>query len=236
MLPRTRAILIASLTGLAAAGFAREIGVGNTLKLVVPTSFVERNGYRFEAPTSSEVAPTIFVFSDNKLSYSRIGYHDKKLHFRVAATQECLGDRWTQTGVPQIRVGKQSWPSGGGKPIVKPEAVPYNITIDVALEDLRLPARFDPVKRCNTVIQDYTLSGKRPGALLQQGFWVRVNDAVPASLVTSCQYHAKKRTGIFDEPPQLPPGVDTRFPVWLRCMPTGYVQTKGPPPRTGRHL
>jgi hypothetical protein len=235
MLYRPRVIWIASLAGLAAAGFAREIGVGNTLKLIVPTSFVERNGYRFEAPTSSEVAPTIFVFSDDKLRYSRVGYHDKRLHFKVQVTQECLGDSWTQSGPPEVRVGMGKWPSGGGKPITKPEAVPYNLTIDVPLEDLRLPAGFDPVKRCNTVIQDYTLSGKRPGALLQQGFWIRVNDAVPASLSPGCTHHEKRKVG-FGSPPQLPRSVDARFPVFLRCMPTGYVQTKAPPPRTGRHL
>lgn len=235
MLVRTRAILIVSLTGLAAAGFTREIGVGNTLKLIVPTSFMERNGYRFEAPTSSEVAPTIFVFSDNKLSYSRVGYHDKKLHFKVRVTQECLGDRWTQSGPPHVRVGQGGWPSGGGKPITKPEAVPYDLSISVPLEQLQLPRGFDPVKRCNTVIQDYTLSGKRPGALLQQGFWIRVNDMVPASLTPGCTYHEKKK-GLFDEPPKLAQSVDARFPVFLRCMPTGYVQTKAPPPRSGRHL
>jgi hypothetical protein len=236
MLSRKRILLTASIAGIAAAGLAREVGVGNTLRLIAPTSFMEHNGYRFEAPISSDTAPTIFVFSDDKLRYSRIGYHDKKLHFRVTATQECLGDRWTQSGVPIIRIGKGGWPSsGGGKPIPQPEAVPYKLAIDVPLEDLRLPAGFDPVKRCNTVIQDYTLSGKRPGALLQQGYWIKVDGVVPASLSPSCAYHEKRRVG-FGSPPQLPPGVDTKFPVFLRCMPTGYVETRGVPPRPGKPL
>jgi len=233
---RRRFLIFASLAGLAAVGLAREVGIGNTLKLIVPTTSELHNGYHFEAPVGgSEAAPTIFVFSDDKVSYSRIGYHDKKLHFKVRATQECLGDRWTQSGPPSIRVGKGGWPSGGGKPITNPEAVPYNLKIDVPLEDLRLPANFDPVRRCNTVVQDYTLSGKKPGALLSQGFWIRVNDVVPASLSAACTYH-EGRKKVFGDPPQLPPGVDTKFPVWLRCMPTGYVETKGPPPRPGKPL
>jgi len=234
---RTHLLLLTTFTALGAAALARDIGVGTTMKLIVPTTSQFKNGYRYDEPVGgSSAAPTVFVFSDNKLSYSRVGYHDKPLRFKVHATQECLGDRWEQTGVPSIRIGRHVWPSGGGKPIVKPEAVPYDLMIEVPLEEARLPANLDAVRRCNTVLQDYTLSGKKPGALLSTGFWIRVNDMVPASLSASCKYREKKRDGVFADPPQLPPGVDTKFPVFLRCMPTGYVQTKAAPPRKGRPI
>ena len=78
--------------------------------------------------------------------------------------------------------------------------------------------------------------GKPPGALLQNGFWIKVDNAVPASITPACQLTERKRRKLFGDPPKFPTGWGGKLPVYIRCMPTGYVQTKGPPPRPGRPI
>jgi len=239
---RSRFLLIATLTGLGlgAAGLAREMGVGNSLRLAFGTQPRTVNGYSYEEPIGgSDVAPTIFVFSDDRLRYSRVGYRDKSANFRLRATFECMGN-WSHEGKgnPEIRVGRStSYRSadrgGGGKPIYA-EGAPFYVIASVPQDDLQAPANLNPVHRCNAVVEDYTRQGKPPGALLSNGFWIKVENAVPASITPACQLTERKRRTVFGEPPKFPTGWQGQLPVYVRCMPTGYVVTKGPPPREGR--
>jgi hypothetical protein len=230
------------LVGFTAMVAAREMGVGNSLRLAFDAEAQRINGYAFQQPVGgSDVAPTIFVFSDNRTRYSRIGYRDKSANFRLRATFECMGD-WSHEGMgnPEIRVGRStSYRSasrgGGGKPIYA-EGAPFYAVATVPLDDLQLPADLNPVHRCNSVVEDYSLQGKPPGGLLQKGFWIKVDNAVPASITPACRRRERQRP-VFGNPPQVSaPGFETRLAVYIRCMPTGYVQTKGPPPRPGRPL
>jgi len=222
----------ASLVGIATAALAYP--VTNLRDAIAKATKRTLNGYTFDEPVGGSAAvPTVFVFSDDKVSYSRIGYNDKRLHFAVRATQQCEGDKWSQSGVPRIQIGDRFWPSGGGKPILKPEGAEYQVALDVLREQLSLPANLSAVQRCNQVVTDYTLQGKLPGALLQQGFWIKVDNMATARITPGCDYHPSKK-GIFDEPPQIAQSSEAKLPVWLRCMPTGYVVTKGPPTRPGR--
>ena len=43
-------------------------------------------------------------------------------------------------------------------------------------------------------------------------------------------------SGVFDEAPQIPQPRDFTLSTWVRCMPTGYVVTKGVPPKPGKHI
>jgi hypothetical protein len=238
---RSRFVLIATLAGLGlgAAGLAREMGVGNSLRLAFGTQARTVNGYSYEEPIGgSAVAPTIFVVSDNRLRYSRVGYRDKTANLKLRATFECMG-AWSHEGKgnPEIRVGRstsyRSADRGGGGKAIYAEGAPFTVLATVAQDDLRTPANLNPVQRCNAVVEDYTRQGKPPGALLQNGFWIKVDDAVPASITPACILRERKKPG-FADPPKFPTGWEGRLPVYLRCMPTGYVQTKGPPPRPGR--
>jgi len=238
---RTRFLLAASGLGLATLVAAREMGVGNSLRLALGTQAKTVNGYSYEEPVGgADVVPTIFVFSDDKLRYSRVGYRDKPVNFRLRATFECMG-AWSHEGMgnPSIQVGRSTKyrsadRGGGGKPIYA-EGAPFNVIVSVPADDLRTPANLNPVHRCNAVIEDYTSQGKPPGALLQNGFWIKVDNAVPASITPACTLTERERRRLFGNPPKLSaPGWEGRLPVYLRCMPTGYVQTKGPPPREGR--
>jgi len=243
MLVRKRILLFASLAALGAVGLAREMGVGNSLRLAVDTKARTVNGYSYEEPVGgSAVAPTIFVVSDNRLRYSRVGYRDKSANFRLRATFECMGD-WSHEGKgnPEIQVGRStSYRSadrgGGGKPIYA-EGAPFYVLSSVPQDDLRTPADLRPIHRCNAVVEDYSRQGKPPGALLQNGFWIKVDNAVPASITPACQMTERTRRKLFNDPPNItPPGWGGKLPVYIRCMPTGYVQTKGPPPRQGRPI
>jgi len=235
-------LVLTMLAGVTAVAAAREMGVGNSLRLAFESVPQKINGYAFEQPVGgSEVAPTVFVFSDNRTRYSRVGYRDKNANLRMRATFECIGD-WSHEGMgnPAIRVGRStSYHSaskgGGGKPIYA-EGAPFYVVATAPVDDLQLPADLNPVHRCNAVVDDYTLQGKVPGGLLQKGFWIKVDNAVPASITPACKLRERKKPGFGDPPRISAPGFETRLPVYIRCMPTGYVTTKGPPPRQGRHL
>ena len=209
-----------------------------TLRLTTTkANSVTLNGYTFAEPAGGSAAvPTIFVFADDKIHYNRIGFRDKKLHFDLQATQSCSGDRWSRKGSPTISVGDQHQVgSVGGKPVGGDADLIYHARLDVLLEKIKTSSGLGlPVERCNAVITDYTLQGKLPGALLQKGFWIKADDALVANLNTNCSYDNKK-VG-FDLPPQISPAIEFKLPAWLRCMPTGYVVTKGPPERHGKPL
>ena len=72
-----------------------------------------------------------------------------------------------------------------------------------------------------------TISKKQE--LLQKGFNINLEDGFSAKLEISC-----KHKGLFPEFPVY--YAQANLPVVVRCMPTSYETTKGPPPRPGRHL
>jgi hypothetical protein len=222
----------ASLVGIATAALAYPlVSLREAIAKITQRTL---NGYSFGEPEGGSAAvPTVFIFSDDKVSYSRIGFNDKRLHFPVRVTQQCEGDKWSQERVPRIEIGDRLWPSGGGKPIIRPEGAEYQVALDVLREQLDLPSALSAVQRCNQVVTDYTLQGKLPGGLLQQGFWIKVDNMATVTVTPGCDYHPSKK-GLFDEPPQLAQSSSFKVPVWLRCMPTGYVVTKGVPPRPGK--
>lgn len=225
----TAALLVVATAAIAAPTMLLNDGLAKV-------TAVTRNGFSFSEPAggSAEV-PTVFVFSDNKVGYSRIGYNDKRLHFDLRATQACGGGKWSEEGAPTVKIGDQSWPNPvHGKPL-KIGDNGWRPILDVLRENIDFDAKLRAVERCNQVITDYTSQGELPAGLLQKGFWIKVEASIPATMTAGCKYHPSKK-GIFDEPPQLAPSRDFMLSTWVRCMPTGYVVTQGVPSKPGKHI
>ena len=229
---KSRLLAAAALVGIATVAIAApSINLADRL---VKASRVTLNGFTFDEPAggSAEV-PTVFVFSDDRVRYSRIGYNDRRLRFDLRATQQCGGGKWSESGSPAVSIGDRTWPSVAvGKP-VRIGDDGWRPVLDVLRENIDFDAKLRPVERCNQVITDYTRQGELPAGLLQKGFWIKVEATVPASITPGCKYK-HDTSGIFDEAPQLAQPRSFMLSTWVRCMPTGYIVTKGPPPKHGK--
>jgi hypothetical protein len=191
------------------------------------------NFYPSDKPVGGENAvPTVFVFSSDKVSYSHVGAGQVKTTLNVRFRQVCAGDGWKQYRLPHVYVGDQQWPQpGDGKPILKPDTALYEATLKVASNQLELNPNLDPVKRCNAVVIAHTFGGKPPADLLKNGFWIRTEEGVRAKLTPGCS-KPSKCVGFCED---TYAGQESFWlPVWINCLPTGYVETHRLPPEPHR--
>lgn len=221
---RNRYLCSAALVGVATAAIASSIA---TLQLNEPkTTARNLDGYSFQEPVGgADAVPTIFVVSDNKTSYSRVGFNDKRLRFNIRYSRDCTGN-YTAFAPPHVIIGDQIWPKDDSwkQHGIPPEGIVHATAINVLRENLKLDAKADPVRRCNTVVTDYTLQGKLPAKLLSQGFWVRVDNVAPARLNPQCAVKNGPIASIRE----------FILPVWINCMPTGYTAGHRLPPEPHR--
>lgn len=224
----------AAFVALASAAIAADFSM--LREAVVKVSRQTLDGYSFDAPAGAENdVPTIFVWSDNKVSYGRTGAGKIPLKFHVRARQQCTGE-WEQHQLPFIYVGDQHWPGdGAGKPILQQEGHEYAALLQVQLDKVEFAPGFSrdqAIQRCNLVVAGHAKDGKLPADLLREGFWIKVDNAVRASIKPGCVDRCDKKVGFCED--LFAGGEIFRLPVWLRCMPTGYVETHRLPPEPHR--
>ena len=218
--------LAAAVAALAAAAFAATPKFASislpTLKAMQKTL----DGYTFDAPSGAENAvPTILVWSDNKVSYSRAEQGMIPLRFPVRVSQQCSG-AYEQYQLPYVSIGNQLWPGGvAGKPILQEEGHEYAAELAVQLDKVVFApgfSRAQAVQQCNKVVAAHTTNGKLPAGLLKEGFWLKADAAVRASVKPGCVDRCD-RVGFCED--FYAGGEPTALPVWVHCMPTGYVET-----------
>ena len=191
------------------------------------------NFFASDKPVGGENSvPTIFVFSSDKTSYDHVGADSVKTTFNLQFRQVCAGGGWKQYRIPHLYVGDQQWPSAGdGKPILKPDTALYEATLKVAGSKFELNPNLDPVKRCNAVITAHTFNGKLPAELLSKGFWIRNEEGVRAKIAPGC-VKPTNCVGFCED--QYAGQESVWLPVWINCLPTGYVETHRLPPEPHR--
>lgn len=215
----------AAAAALAAAALAASpkfasLGIG-TVKATQKTL----DGYAFEVPAGAEnEVPTIHVWSDNKVSYGRAEQGKIPLRFNVRVSQQCTGD-YEQYQLPLVDVGGQFWPgAGAGKPILQDEGHVYPAVLEVLLDKVQFAPGFSrdhAIQQCNLVVAGHAAGGKLPADLLSQGFWIRADGAVRASVKPGCVDRCD-RIGFCED--FYAGGEPTTLPVWIHCMPTGYSE------------
>lgn len=191
------------------------------------------NSYASDKPVGGENAvPTVHVFSSDKLSYSHVGAGNIKSTFNLEFRQVCAGGGWKQYRLPHVYIGDQQWPGAGdGKPILQPDTALYKATLNVAGNQLELNPNLDPVKQCNSVVTAHTFDGKPPAELLKNGFWIRTEEGVKARISPGC-VKPTKCVGFCED--QYAGSETIWLPVWINCLPTGYVEMHRVPPEPHR--
>lgn len=194
------------------------------------------NGYTFDVPAGAETAvPTIFVWSDNKVSYGRAEQGKIPLRFNIRASQVCLGSDWDQYQLPHIYIGDQQWPgAAAAKPILQQEGHTYPASLAVQLDKVEFApgfSRHQAIQQCNLVVAGHAKDGKLPADLLKEGFWIKADGAVKVRVTPGCVDRCD-RIGFCED--NYAGGEPTTLPVWVRCMPTGYVETHRLPPEPHR--
>lgn len=228
---RTHYLLAASLVAVATAAIAAPFGMIRLATVKVSREVL--NMYASDKPVGGENAvPTVHVFSSNKVSYSHVGAPLVKSTFNVEFRQVCAGGGWKQYRLPHVFIGDQKWPADGdGKPILKEDTALYQATLKVAGNQLELHPNLDPVKRCNAVVTAHTFGGKPPADLLQTGFWIKTEEGVKAKLAPGC-VKPTNCVGFCED--QYAGQESFWLPVWINCLPTGYVETHRLPPEPHR--
>lgn len=234
---RNHLYLVAATATVAAAALAAtpkfaSIGLG-TIKATQKTL----DGYSFDVPSGAEnEVPTIFVWSDNKVGYSRAEQGKIPLRFPVRVSQQCAGE-YEQYQLPYVSIGDKLWPGGGGgagKPILQKEGHVYPALLEVQLDKVQFApgfSRAQAVQQCNLVIAGQAKDGKLPAGLLKEGFWIKTNGAVRASVKPGCVDKCD-RIGFCED--FYAGSEPTTLPVWVHCMPTGYTEGHRLPPETHR--
>ena len=220
----------AALVAVSTAAIAATFGM---IRLAtVKTTREVLNFYASDKPVGGENAvPTIHVVSLDKVSYDHVATglnSTANLEFR----QVCAGGGWKQYRIPHVYVGDQQWPgTGDGKPILQPDTALYKATLKVRGSALELNPGLDAVKRCNAVINAHTFNGKLPADLLKNGFWIRHEDGIRAKISPGCV----KPTNCVGFCEDQYAGQESHWlPVWINCVPTGYVETHRLPPEPHR--
>lgn len=189
--------------------------------------------YEFDKPVGGENAvPTISVFSSDKISYSHVGAGQINATLNLRFRHVCSGGGWKQYRLPHVYVGDQQWPAAGdGKPILQEDGALYEATLKVASNQIELRPDLDPVKQCNSVVIAHTFDGKPPAELLKNGFWIRTEEGLKARLSPGC-VKPTKCVGFCED--QYAGSEIFWLPVWINCLPTGYVETHRLPPEPHR--
>lgn len=229
-------IAAASVAALATAALASHPKFSSIGAAVVKATQRTVDGYTFDVPSGGENAvPTILVWSDNKVSYSRAQQGKMPLRFNVETAQVCLGSEWDQYRLPHVYIGDQHWPGpADGKPILQQEGHVYPVHLDVQLDKVEFApgfSRAQAVQQCNLVIAGHARDGKLPAGLLKEGFWVKADGAVRASVAPGCVDRCD-RIGFCED--LYAGGEPATLPVWVHCMPTGYVESHRLPPEPHR--
>jgi len=229
-------ITAACVAALASAALASHPKFSSLGSAVIKATQRSRDGYAFDVPTGGENAvPTILVWSDNTVSYSRAEQGKVPLRFNVRAAQTCTGNEWSQYQLPYVSIGDQHWPGpAAGKPILQQEGHVYPVSLAVPLDRVEFApgfSRAQAVQQCNLVVAGHARDGKLPANLLKEGFWVRADGAVRASVKPGCVDRCD-RIGFCED--AYAGAEPTTLPVWIHCMPTGYVATHRLPPEPHR--
>jgi hypothetical protein len=192
------------------------------------------NGYSFDVPAGEFASvPTLLVMGPDKVRYSQLALGQFPMRFNIRATQECPGIDWVQNRVPYIYIGDRRWPGeSDSKPILGPEGTVYSAEMKVNRDSIEFKPELDPVGRCNSVISRHSDQGQPPAELLKQGFWIRVDGMAHARVAPGCEYNPPKEVGFHEYPTAGQRHV--WLPVWINCMPTGYVETHRLPPEPHR--
>lgn len=218
---RHRYLAAASLVAVATAAIAAPFGMIRLGTVKVTREVF--NLYPSDKPVGGENAvPTLFVFSSDKSSYSHVGAQQIKTTLNLEFRQVCAGGGWKQYRIPHVYVGDQQWPQAGSKPILKPDTSLYQATLKVASGQLELNPNLDPVKRCNAVVTAHTFGGRLPAELLKNGFWIRTEGGIRARISPGCE-KPTKCIGFCED--QYAGQETVWLPVWINCLPTGYIET-----------
>jgi len=225
------AVAIAAAAALASHPKFSSIGIA-----VFKASQRTLNGYTFDDPSGGEKAvPTIFVWSDNKVSYGRAEQGKIPLRFNLRATQICLGGEWNQYQLPHIYVGDQHWPAAAAaKPILRQEGHVYDALLEVQLDKVEFApgfSRHQAIQQCNLVVAGHAKDGNLPAELLKEGFWIKAEGAVRARVKPGCVDRCD-RIGFCED--DYAGSEIAALPVWIRCMPTGYTEAHRLPPEPHR--
>ena len=137
-------IAAAATAALAAAALASHPKFSNIGAAVVKATQRTVDGYTFDVPSGGENAvPTILVWSDNKVSYSRAQQGKMPLRFNVETAQVCLGSEWDQYRLPHVYIGDRHWPGpADGKPILRQEGHTYHASLEVQLNRVEFAPGF----------------------------------------------------------------------------------------------